>query len=240
MQIYLLRHGESEANVQGIISDDPAQVFHLTPMGIAQAEIVAEELGEVPFTHIYVSEHQRTRETAEVLVKLWLEAAAEKARKAEKAKKPEKRKQDEMDQQGEAGENDKAEAGRMETPQGEKYPITVDTRLNERHSGMSGQPVSEFNNLVKPDPVNTKPEGGESFREQMDRVRDFMDAVAKRHVDCIVLAVSHENPILAAQAVAGRSPEEAAKDDMANCEWVKIEWPPVAKAEKNGKENQAA
>lgn len=236
MQIYLLRHGESDANVQGVISDDPSQVFHLTPMGIAQAEIAAEELADVPFTHVYVSEHMRTRETAEVLVKLWLEAAA---KKAEKAKKTEKSK-DEKEKKDEAEENGTTEAGTTEagqsaTPQREKYPISVDARLNERRSGMSGQPVSAFDNLVKPDPVHIKPEGGESFLEQMERVREFMDAVAERHVDCIVLAVSHENPILAAQAVAGRSSEESAKDDMANCEWVKVEWPPAEKPGKNGK-----
>jgi broad specificity phosphatase PhoE len=204
MWIYLLRHGESEANVAGVISDDPGQTYHLTPMGIAQAELAAEELREVPFTHIYVSEHLRTRETADVLVKVWLGEEEEKGQKSEPA------------------------------TEGSKYPITVDARLNERHSGMAGRPVAEFNSLVKPDPVNIKPEGGESFREQMDRLREFMDAVAQRHVDCTVLAVSHENPILAAQAVAGRSMEEAAKDGMANCEWVKIEWPPAEKPEKNG------
>jgi len=231
MRIYLLRHGESEANVQGIIADDPAQAYHLTPMGIAQAEIAAEELREVPFTHIYVSEHLRTRETAEVLVKAWLGDAEDKEEKDEWEAKG---------AQDEPAEMGDAEAEQTAPTENEKYPITVDVRLNERRSGMAGQPVAEFDNLVKPDPVNTKPEGGESFREQMERMRDFLDAVAQRHVDCTVLAVSHENPILAAQALAGRSPEEAAKDDMANCEWVEIEWPPEAKAEKNGKNGKAA
>lgn len=200
MRIYLLRHGESEANVAGVISDDPGQAFHLTPMGIAQAEVAADELRDVPFSCIYVSEHLRTRETAQVLVKRWLEEVAEK---------------------------DEAEASQPDTAQADQYPITVDARLNERHSGMAGQPVAAFNNLVKPDPVNIKPEGGESFHEQMDRLRGFMDAVAQRHVDCTVLAVSHENPILAAQAVAGRSPEEAARGSVANCAWVVLEWPPT-------------
>lgn len=210
MRIYFLRHGESEANVAGVISDDPGKAYPLTPMGIAQAEVAAQELLEVPFSHIYVSEHHRTRETAEVLVKTWLAAAQEKAEK-EKKSEPEK--------VGGSDENSQASVAP------DRYPITVDLRLNERHSGMDGQPVAAFNNLVKPDPVHIKPEGGESFLEQMDRLRAFMDAVAERHVDATVLAVSHENPILAAQAVAGRSPEEAAKGNVANCTWVVLEWP---------------
>lgn len=205
MRIYLLRHGESEANVAGIISDDPGQVFHLTPLGIAQAEVAADELRDVPFTHIYVSEHARTQETARVMVRRWLEAA-----------------------QKDASGDGEGEAKPPQAAREDAYPISVDARLNERRSGMAGQPVGEFNHLVKPDPVNIKPEGGESFREQMERVRGFMEAVARRHVDCTVLAVSHENPILAAQAVAGRSPEEAARGDVANCAWVVLEWPATA------------
>lgn len=210
MRIYLMRHGESEANVAGVISDDPDKAYRLTPMGIAQAEVAAEELMDVPFTHIYVSEHQRTLETAQVLVGRWLNAAEEKAAKERKNKK---------------GEDEAAMQAKATTPAPDRYPISTDARLNERHSGMDGQPVSAFNNLVKPDPVHIKPEGGESFLEQMDRLRDFMDAVAVRHVDGTVLAVSHENPILAAQAVAGRSIEDAAWGDVANCAWVALEWP---------------
>lgn len=226
MRIYLLRHGESEANVAGVISDDPSKTYHLTPMGIAQAEVAAEELLDVPFTHIYVSEHLRTRETAEVLVKIWTKAAE---KKAAKAKKEQKDKPGEEDGNG-GGQG--AGAG-QEGPAGEPFPITPDPRLNERHSAMDGRPVAEFNALVKPDPVHIKPEGGESFLEEMDRLRAFLDAMAERHVDGTILAVSHENPILAALAVAGRSQEEAAWGDVANCAWEKIEWPPAEKAVKN-------
>jgi broad specificity phosphatase PhoE len=41
-----------------------------------------------------------------------------------------------------------------------------------------------------------------------------------------VLAVSHENPILAARAAAGLAPEEATRRSVANCGIVEIEWPP--------------
>jgi len=224
MQIYFLRHGESEANVAGVISDDPAKVYHLTPMGIAQAEVAAEELMDIPFTHVYVSQHQRTRETAEILIQAWLKEAS-KDQSNTQAKK--------NDGKHETKQED-PEAQTVPLAPEDKFPITEDARLNERKSGMDGEPVTAFNALVKPDPVHIKPEGGESFLEQMERLKAFLDEVAERHVDGTILAVSHENPILAAQAAAGRSPEDSAKANMANCAWVKIEWPPKAKEQKNG------
>ena len=103
--------------------------------------------------------------------------------------------------------------------------LTVDSRLNERRSGMDGLPVEVFNDLVKPDPVRLKPEQGESFLEQMERVRSFLDELAERHPAAVVLAVSHENPILAALALSGRDPEETARGSIANCGWVELIWP---------------
>ena len=89
---------------------------------------------------------------------------------------------------------------------GRALPLTVDARLNERRSGLDGQPVEAFNGLVRPDPVRIKPPLGESFLEQMARVRSFLDDIAARHPHAHVLAVSHENPILAAAALCGRLP----------------------------------
>lgn len=185
MRIWLLRHGESEANVAGLISDDPRLPHSLTPTGIAQARAAAEALREVPFARIYVSEHLRTRQTAEVLVQRWREPGSATG----------------------------------------TCPIQTDARLNERHSGMAGRPVEDFNGLVRPDPVNIKPPGGESFREQMERVRLFLDEAAARHGEETVLAVSHENPIQAAQAAAGLDPEVAVRSPVANCAWVVLAWP---------------
>src|ERR1039457_4441042 len=41
--------------------------------------------------------------------------------------------------------------------------LLIDSRLNERRSGMDGLPPDTFNNMVRPDPVHIKPEKGESF-----------------------------------------------------------------------------
>jgi len=102
--------------------------------------------------------------------------------------------------------------------------LEFDARLNERRSGMDGQPTQAFTDLVASDPVRTKPAAGESFLEQMARVQACLDTLAERHAEAEVLAVSHENPILAACALAGMAVEEAARGSIPNCGRVVIEW----------------
>ncbi len=103
--------------------------------------------------------------------------------------------------------------------------LQIDPRLNERRSGMDGQPVHCFNGQVQTDLLRFKPENGESFMEQMERVRSFLDEVSLRHAGATVLAVSHENPILAAVALTSDEPEMVAAKKMENCGWVELEWP---------------
>jgi alpha-ribazole phosphatase len=103
--------------------------------------------------------------------------------------------------------------------------LRIDARLNERRSGMDGQHVRAFNELVRPDYLHIKPPMGESFLEQMERVRSFLDDAATRHPDGTVLAVSHENPIVAALCLTSEAPEQTAHRKLANCEWVELDWP---------------
>lgn len=103
--------------------------------------------------------------------------------------------------------------------------LTIDARLNERRSGMDGLPVNMFNDLVHPDPVRIKPPNGESFLEQMGRLRSFLDEIARLHPGNSVLAVSHENPILAALALASMDTDQAVHGSIANCAWIDLEWP---------------
>lgn len=178
MKLYLVRHGESEANLAGVINDDPTRPVKLTARGRRQAEAAAEGLRGVAFTRAYVSRFPRARQTAEILLAC------------------------------------------LELP----LPLIVDARLDERHSGLDGQLVQAFNGLVRPDPVHIKPANGESFLEQMDRLRDFLDDLARHDPDALVLAVSHENPIMAAAALAGRAPEDAAWSGLGNGEWIVLDW----------------
>jgi len=107
-------------------------------------------------------------------------------------------------------------------------PLNIDARLNERLSGMNGLQVHVFSDLVRLDPLRIKPEMGESFLEQMDRLRSFLDEIATRHPDGTVLAVSHENPIQAVLALTFDDPEQITRHDgIDNCEWVELEWPVV-------------
>lgn len=103
--------------------------------------------------------------------------------------------------------------------------LGIDARLNERISGMDGQPVGNFNEYVRDDYLHRKPPGGESFLEQMARVRSFLDELVLRHPTGMVLAVSHENPIIAALTLQSDTPETACLRKLANCEWVEMEWP---------------
>ncbi len=177
MLLYLLRHGESEANVGGYINDVPEKTVFLTTKGREQAATAAQALSGISFSHAFSSQFPRARQTAEIVL---------------------------------AGRN---------------LPLTIDARLNERRSGLDGQPVEAFNGLVRPDPVRIKPANGESFLEQMARVLGFLDEIALCHPTGIVLAVSHENPIQAAAALAGMDMEAAARGGLANCEWLRLEWP---------------
>ena len=177
MKIFLIRHGESEGNVAGVISDNPARIVNLTARGRAQAEAAAEKLRTVRFTHAYVSEFARAQQTIEIVL----------------------RHQD--------------------------CPLQVDARLNERKSGMDGLPAHVFNDLVRPDPLHIKPERGESFLEQMERLCAFLDAAAARHPHATVLAASHEHPILAAYALTVDDPEHVVRNaHLDNCEWIELEW----------------
>jgi broad specificity phosphatase PhoE len=100
--------------------------------------------------------------------------------------------------------------------------LLIDGRLNERRSGMDGQHVDAFNDLIHSDPLRIKPARGESFLEQMERLRSFLDEIAVRHADGIVLAVSHENPIIAATALISDKPEQLVLRHLDNCEWVEL------------------
>ncbi|MFZ2301607.1 MAG: histidine phosphatase family protein [Gallionella sp.] len=179
MKIFLIRHGESEANVAHRINDDPTRPVNLTERGRAQAEVASDELRAVRFTYAYASEFPRAQQTAKILLRH------------------------------------------------HACPLLIDARINERKTGMDGLPVEAFHDLMRTDPLRVKPEHGESFLEQMERLRSFLDEIAALHPERIIMAVSHENPILAAQALSADDPEQIARGKIANCGWVELDWPAV-------------
>ncbi len=103
--------------------------------------------------------------------------------------------------------------------------LHIDPRLNERRSGMDGLPVQVFHDFIRPDRLRLKPAGGESFLEQMERLHSFLNEISVRHANGIVLAVAHEDPILAALALQADDPGKTACGSIGNCEWVEMAWP---------------
>ena len=66
LRLVFVRHGESEANIQHVISNRES-TFGLTQLGKQQATALAVNLREIPITAIYSSPVLRARETAEIL-----------------------------------------------------------------------------------------------------------------------------------------------------------------------------
>jgi broad specificity phosphatase PhoE len=86
-------------------------------------------------------------------------------------------------------------------------------------------PVHTFNDQVKRDPLHFKTDKGESFLEQMERVRSFLDELAARHPDGKILAVSHENPIIAALALTVPDASTVVLSGLENCGRIDLSWP---------------
>lgn len=68
MIIGLLRHGESEANVRGLLSSNPTDNFHLTELGKEQIRSISgDEFFVQPPVALYSSPFFRTLETASII-----------------------------------------------------------------------------------------------------------------------------------------------------------------------------
>jgi broad specificity phosphatase PhoE len=66
MRIYFVRHGESQANLLGVISNRGLQ-HGLTGKGCQQAEVLARRLEGIPIQQIYSSPLLRAVETSQIL-----------------------------------------------------------------------------------------------------------------------------------------------------------------------------
>ncbi|WP_413730448.1 adenosylcobalamin/alpha-ribazole phosphatase [Sodalis sp. RH22] len=65
MRLYLVRHGETQANRDGVYCGVSDVV--LTPKGRFQAHRVAWQLAEIPFGRVLTSRLRRSRETADII-----------------------------------------------------------------------------------------------------------------------------------------------------------------------------
>jgi len=64
---YIMRHGEADHNVAGIMSSSPENSHSLTETGKAEVKAAAKELADAEIDCIYVSPLVRTKETAKLL-----------------------------------------------------------------------------------------------------------------------------------------------------------------------------
>lgn len=67
MKLYFARHGRSNYNDLELCNADPTVDVHLTPVGVKQAEALADKLRQTPIDHVIVSELRRTLQTAEIV-----------------------------------------------------------------------------------------------------------------------------------------------------------------------------
>ena len=66
MKLYFIRHGESEANTQHVISNRASR-FGLTELGREQAGSLVEKLRDIPVSAIFSSPILRAKETADIV-----------------------------------------------------------------------------------------------------------------------------------------------------------------------------
>ncbi|TCJ11898.1 histidine phosphatase family protein [Parasulfuritortus cantonensis] len=80
--------------------------------------------------------------------------------------------------------------------------ICVDARLDDRRTGYEGRPVETYLRAMgaAPDPFDWKAGDGESYREMVARVDDFLDDLAGAGAQSALVVTHHE----VLQAVAGR------------------------------------
>ncbi|KAH9945810.1 phosphoglycerate mutase-like protein [Epithele typhae] len=66
VRVYVVRHGETDANLRGIVQGHLDTALNAT--GVAQARLAADALADVPFSAAYCSDLQRARKTAQIIL----------------------------------------------------------------------------------------------------------------------------------------------------------------------------
>ena len=95
-------------------------------------------------------------------------------------------------------------------------PVDVDPRLADIRSGFEGRPVTEYLAAIAHDPVGARV-GGESLRDYAARVGAFLDWLAERPTQSVLL-VAHEETLRVIQArCEGLALSEVAGRSFENC-----------------------
>ncbi len=67
MKLFIVRHGQTNYNVDGLINYDPEVDVHLTTAGIEEAQKVSDQLSVEEFDRVFVSRLPRTHQTAHII-----------------------------------------------------------------------------------------------------------------------------------------------------------------------------
>lgn len=67
MDIYLVRHGQTFANVFGLCDSDPSENSRLTALGESQAKEASQKIKNLDYEVVFVSQMFRTHQTANIL-----------------------------------------------------------------------------------------------------------------------------------------------------------------------------
>ena len=96
--------------------------------------------------------------------------------------------------------------------------VTVDDRLADIRSGCEGRPVADYQAAIAHDPLNARPNGGESLLDYRARVVGFL-AWLKRQPHARVVLVCHEETLRVLRSEAeGIAPADANDLAFANGE----------------------
>jgi len=69
MDVYLIRHGQTNYNLRLVINEDPKKPVFLNALGKEQAKQAAEEVKSIHFDAIFSSEFPRAKQTAAIINK---------------------------------------------------------------------------------------------------------------------------------------------------------------------------
>ena len=159
MKITFVRHGESEGNLNKTLQDQIKG--NLTEKGIEEAKKVAERLSNEKFDFIYCSDSQRTKQTAEEIIKFH-----------------------------------------------KNTPISFVPELREREVGIFvGKSYEELENEIKnikEDLFFWKPKGGESIKDILERVKNFIEQLKEKHQNKNILLITHGGAIHSLKDIANQ------------------------------------
>ena len=103
-------------------------------------------------------------------------------------------------------------------------PVIIDRRLNDRKTGFEGLYVSKFHEYVKKDMFNIKPPNGESFQEEKERIRSFLEELKNKRGKT-VLIVGHKEPLqLLIGLIKKESDEKLYSRDIKNAQLFEIDF----------------